>query len=480
MQTPKSSCLFAFALFLLAAVPAAGWEYSYGPAGTAEQGFRRITPSEFCPAEGRGYLAVGTLDQNSGAPDVYAVYTDLAGARVWEFSYDVEGLGLPDEGVAAVQLPGDGFMILSNSDNGGVGRIALTHIRCDGTVIWSRLYVDGLNRTGIRAFDMILTSNGDLAIAGLWFNGAGNDAYLLRVTAAGGLVWNAAYDTGGDEIFHALAEVVSINDPVYLDLVAVGRFDKGNGDLEGLVARVDGGTGNIGAAPQCIAQHGGVGSNEVYHSVTALTHPAHFGELAMTGTTSAAASGGGWLDDIWMTRGNPCALAAQSRIGNPVGGATVEEGRDLREVTGPVIGPAGGTLAVAGSTRPVLGFTQATYLHVAAGTLMPLGGSGRTFGGGSDEGFFSLAADPAGWSTAGFVLAGVTETPWTPGDPRDLYLVHYDPLSPRLGCETAWSPAGIALSWPQYELGWRRQDPTRSRAVVAPAVKHVTAQRICR
>lgn len=476
MKKAQRPFLFVLVLLsLLAAFPAAGWEYAYGPTGTADEGFRRVIPSTACPNEGRGYVAVGTLDQFSGAPDVYAVYTDPFGARVWEFGYDVQGLGFADEGIAVAELPGTGFAIVSNSDRGGVWQIALTRIRCDGTVIDSRIYYDRFSQTGLRAHDMIRTVNGDLAIAGQWERGATNDAYLLRVDAAGFLVWDAAYETGGDEIFYALTEVVDPFGSVLPDLVAVGRFDKGSGDLQGLVARVDGGTGNIGFAPQCIAQHGNDGTHEVYHSVALLTNPAYAGQLAMTGVTS----GGGWLDDIWMTRGNPCVLAAQSRIGNPVGGATVEQGNDLREIQGPILGPAGGSLAVVGSYRPVLGFTDATYLQVASGTLMPLGGTGRTFGGPADEHFFSLAEDPAGWGT-GFVLAGTTETSWTPGDPSDLYLAHYDPNALRRGCEQGWSPAGIALGWPQHALQWWRQDPTRSLTVTTPAVKYVTAQQICR
>jgi hypothetical protein len=298
----------------------------------------------------------------------------------------------------------------------------------------------------------------------------------MRTTAAGALVWNAAYEAIGDEIFHALAEVAGPDDPVYSDLVAVGRYDKGGGDLDGLVARVNGANGNIGAAPQCLAHHGSSQTNEVYHSVTALTNPAFAGQVAMTGTTS----GQGWLDDIWMTRGNPCALFAQSRIGNPGGGLTVEQGYDLREVAGPVIGPASGTLAVAGAYRPVLGFTDAAYLQVATGSLIPLAASGRIFGGTADEAFYSLAEDPVGWPQTGFVLAGLTETPWTPGDPRDLYIAHYDPLSPRRGCEQPWSPAGVSLAWPQFDLGWRRQDPAGLATVQTPAIKHLTPYRICR
>jgi hypothetical protein len=468
-------CL-SFLCSLLTAVPAAAWEYAYGPAATSEKGFRRVTPAQFCPAQGLGYVAVGTLDQRGGNPEVYAVYSNLAGAPVWEFSYDVQGLGFPDEGMAVVEQPGSGFVILSNSHDGWMWRIALTQVRCDGTVAWSKLFVDHYSRTGLRGNDLILAGNGDLAVAGLWFNGSDNDAYLLRTTGAGVLLWNAAYGTGGDELFNALTEPIGPNDPVYPDLVAVGRFDKGGGDLQGLVARVDGSNGNIGGAPHCLAQHGAADSDEIYHSVAPLQNPAYAGQLAMTGVTS----GQGWLDDVWMTRGNPCTLFAQSRIGNPAGGVTVEQGHDLREVAGPVIGPAGGTLTVAGAYRPIFGFTDAAFLQVASGTLMPLGGSGRTFGGGmADEAFFSLAEDPAGWPQGGFVLAGYTETPWTPGDPGDLYLVHHDPLSPFAFCELGWSPGGIALDWPQGKVGHRRLDPTRHTEVETPAIKHVTALRIC-
>ncbi len=139
--------------------------------------------------------------------------------------------------------------------------------------------------TGNAAFG---TAAGDFAVAGSWFNGANEDAFLMRTNAAGALIWDLTYHAGGVEAFNALTEAGPLTTQPTADIVAVGRFNKINGDLQGLVARVNGDTGAIGLAPQCLAHHGlaATNSQEVYNSVTTLTNPNFFGQFAMIGTST--------------------------------------------------------------------------------------------------------------------------------------------------------------------------------------------------
>lgn len=461
--------ILAMLFLLLAAGGAAAWEHAYGPPNSVDDGFRRVAAVN-CPPYPAGYIAVGTLDATGFDPNVYVVYTDLAGGLVWGFSYDVQGLGLADQGIAIAPLPNGangGFMILSNTRNGAWSP-ALTHISCSGRVLWSLVYPDAAFGYDLRGHDLIRTGNGDLAVAGSWWNGATEDAFLMRTTAAGVPLWNVAYEADGNESFNALTEAGPLSTSPTPDLVAVGRYNKIGARLQGLVARVDGSSGGIGPAPQCMAEHGDPASAEVYNSVLNLANNTFAGQYAMIGTTTGA----GWGDDVWLGRGDPCNLFAQSRIGAPLAPtATIERGFDLAQPIGPVIGPAGGLLAIAGTRAPLAaGPYDATFHYVATANLLPFGANGRVFGdhGNLDDAFFSLAADPAGWP-GGFVLAGRTASGLGIGDPQDLYLVHYNPPGPvQPICEKTWSPDGVALSWPQWPLAPQQQHPARYYRVDTP------------
>ncbi len=105
-------------MFLLAAGNAFAWEWAYGPPNSFEQAFRRVAPVLNCPSQGLGYIAVGTFDQFGANPEVYVVYTNLAGAPIWEMTYDVQASTYEDEGMAIVEVPG-GFVILSNTRKPG-------------------------------------------------------------------------------------------------------------------------------------------------------------------------------------------------------------------------------------------------------------------------------------------------------------------------------------------------------------------------
>lgn len=443
-------------LLLVLATGAGAWEYAYGPPASREQAFRRVSPVRYCPAP--GYIAVGTLD-NGVDSQVYVVYTDPTGGPGWESLYNAQaGVGVPDEGIALVELPSAaGFVILSNTQVGGAWTPVLTRISCSGAVLWSRAYPDQLAGNDLRGRDLIRTGvGGSFVIAGYWWNGNNEDAFLLRTNSVGTPVWNRTYDAGGFEAFHALTEAV-MPGTLAPDLVAVGRFHLPSGNLQGLVARVSGANGGIGAAPQCMAQHGLASSDEIYNSVTRLVTAPYVGEFAMVGTTTTPTT----LSDIWLSRGNPCALNAQSRIGNAVGPSTSEEGYDVIETTGPILGPPSPVLSVVGAHGPTLaGPFDAAFLQVYINNLQVAGAFGQLFGdhAGNDEVFYSLAQDPPPTLPLGtYIAAGFTETTGQPGDPRDLYLAWIDPTNQI--CDELWEPNGVILSWPSVPLKPEFREP---------------------
>lgn len=488
-----ASCLFLLAL--AGAPPASAWEWSYGPAATWDDAFRRVTPVPACGVVPAGYIAVGTQDPGTAAgnADVYVVRTDVNGdsaAGGWEATYDVQGLALRDDGMAIVPVPG-GYVFLSNSLSAtGFWRPALTRIDCLGNVVWSQIYFDITTTASQNLWgnDLIRTQTGnagfgtapgDLAVAGRWWNGGNDDAFLMRTNAAGNLIWNIAHNTGLPEVFNALAEALPVAPETTGDLVAVGRLTTTANDQQGLVARVNGNNGGIGAAPQCYQHHGGNGTAEVYNSVVRLQvfFP---GQFAFAGTTTDPTAAG-WLNDVWVTRGNTCGLLAQARFGNPGGLRTDERGHDMIEVRVPKPGVALGTLAVGGDHAAPGAAGDGALMLLTPG-LVPVFGQNRIFGdfGPNVETIFSLAEDPAGWPAPpglGYVLAGLTQTPWTPGDPQDMYLVHHNPAV--LACEKVWEPIRVTTGWPQSNLGPLPRRPARHAAVPTPRIFQLTGKRIC-
>lgn len=481
--------LLASCLGLLA-VPAMAWEWNYGPPTTLEDGYRRVHPVPSCGSSfpKPGYIAIGTQDIGGPNPDVYVVYTDVTGDSTfgWEATYDVEGLGLIDDGTAIVSVPDRGYVFLSNSLN-GVWRPALTFIDCKGNVVWSQIYPDTLAGQNLWGNDLILTQSGslaagtapgDLAVAGWWWNGANEDAFLMRTDAAGNLIWNIAHNNGGlNEAFNALTEALPLAAGQAGDLVAVGRLTTTAGDLQGLVARVNGNSGAVGPLPQCMQHHGQAGSGEIYNSVTRLQ--VNFpGQFAIVGTTRAAA----WIEDIWVTRGNSCALTAQARVGNPVAPApTQEQGNDIIEVLVPKPGTPLGSLAIAGGHTPVGGIPKAA-LTLLNPIFAPLAGRSWLYGATSPnmETFYSLAEDPNPWSIPpGYIFAGLTRGTTSSADPLDMFLVHDDNPAIADICEKSWSPVRVPTTWPQANLMPSRRFPARHIPVHTPHWYEITGKNTC-
>lgn len=439
-RPPAAFFLAAAILSPLAAPVAQAWEFAYGPPKTSEQGFRRVAPVLRCP--GGGYIAVGTLELGSANSDAYAVRTDGSGWPLWEFVYDVGKAGLADEGVA-IGEDDFGFVFLSNSRDRLGGYPALTRIGCDGQPLWSWIYRS--LEEDLTGRDLLRSVNGDWVVAGVFSQGTLEDGFLMRTDPAGTKLWDHTYQAYGREAFYAVAEATRLPGQALPDLVAVGRYSVFGGDQQGLVARVAGDTGTMLGPSHCLAHHGLPQVDEVYESVVRLRTPPAIGQIAMTGSATDEGSG---QTDIWVVHGDSCAILAQSRIG----GRGVEVGYDLREVlVGSPAVPAG-SLAIAGAHRGNLGVDAALVFLTLGPPLQVI--SGNLFGdfAAGAETFYSLAESGVGAPPApGFILAGFTESDWDGfGDPRDLYLVHYDPAGP--ACHQSWSPRNQETFAPAVQL----------------------------
>lgn len=424
----------------LAPVPVQAWQYVYGPSPDLEAANKRVAPVRSC--FGGGYIAVGSSGVGGGAnPDVFVVRTDATGARLWEERLDVNsGRRLANEGVAIAEIPrGGGFVVLSNTLEGGIWYPALTHISCYGFETWTHIYPDwrGIDVLGK---DLIRAANGDFAVAGIHAHSSEENGWLMRTDSAGNVLWEHYFRILGRQGFHALTEAERLPGQQVGDLVAVGRHASDLSRTQGLVARVRGIDGSLGFPPGCMATHGWGGSDAVYNSVIQLRTGLYAGQFAMVGT----ATDPNGLSDIWAVRADPCTIGSQSLIGDANSFAS-EEGYDLREVQAPSAGIPLGSLAIAGLfTPPGGGWTDGVLVYVSPGAPMAYVAGSRfgdfTFG---SESFSSLEETPAAPTGRGFVLAGQTTADWENiGDPSDLYLVYHDPEEPGL-CHTSWWPLVI-------------------------------------
>ncbi len=489
-RTSFASCAAVVLFTLLGAtsVLAQPTEWAYGPVNTSDQAFRRVTPVVNCP--GGGYISIGTQGQGTANPEVYLVRTNNAGAPGWERTYDIQGFGQIDEGMALAELAsGAGFTLLSNTFT-NVWNPALTQVDCNGNVLWSRFYPD-TNGLNLRAFDLIETATGDpnmgtapgdLVMAGYSFNGAANDGYLMRTTAGGVPIWDLAYDNSTaavvvSESFSALTEATPVGAQIAGDVVAVGRYlSLANNNSQGFVARVDGNTGFVGAAPQCMAHHGGAAA-ENYFSVTELQTAPNTGQFAMVGLTNTTAT----LDDIWVVKGNTCGIVAQSRIGN-AGAVTAEAALDVRELRGwaPAIAAIGDLVLTGYQGLAANGPWDAHLLFVRTANLTAI--RGFLFGdhANRNEIGVSLAQTPAfGPQPAGFVVAGLTETNWEGfGDPRDLYLVITN-AGGRTNCALPWNPPTVQIQTPWVNLVPLLRQLTLVKMPFTPSVQLATSFQVC-
>jgi hypothetical protein len=412
---------------------------------------------------GDGFVSVSTSTAaGTTNSDVYVVRTTAAGAPLWERRYDL-GPGAQDHGESiAVLAAGDGFVVAGSTQPGRAASDAfLMRLDCAGGILWLNAY-GGAWADG--AFDVIeaqsgdaafRTAAGDLVAAGFTTSPTTGltEAILFRVRPDGALVWQRRYDTAGAATqFRALTEARAIAPALTGDIVAAGSFNRATSGLgeQGLAARVNGNSGLIGAAPQCVAHYGDANTQRFEAVAELRLTTSVLGHLVFGGVNNSAATS----NDIYLVRtlANPCVPQQQQRIGDPTTGALGDEWLfGLTEVSAampsPNIAPLG-SLALTGfagdASTPAR--DNDAFLVVADPiTLIPAPGSARLYGD------FAARHD-VGVSivqhSAGFTIAGATEAdPQSVGDPLDLYLIHTDPNG-QTTCDVSWSPKYIAPTYP--------------------------------
>ena len=520
-------------LSLSSSLLAQPWEKAYGPRDSKDEGHRRVAQVTQCP--GGGYIAIGSRDVGA-VSRVYLVRTNTAGARIWEHDYDLGFDGQPDEGLALAELrDGSGFVTTGTSQRGLGWHAHVLRVSCDGGIVFSKFYYPQFTTISPRVVgndireatvgNGVDTFPGDLLVAGHLAspNGIG-DAMLLRLDAAGNLVWHRRYDTGATERFFGLTEARA-NASGGGDIIAVGDWTDG-GRSQALVLRASGNDGSLAGGDHCMAIYGDAGA-ENFQSVVELRLAPNTGALVMAGMSSSP----GQAEDVYLveTKPNPCSMIAQNTIGNEFGFTYREWATDLVEVLQPVDASLGvplGALALTGyaengdsvgaggndpngtsvgnppgaapgdgdggdpdgtsvgnppGAAPASG-GDAFLLFAKEGSLFPI--TARTYGDhrgavdfGSSLSQLRNVLGPIN-QPRGFIIAGTTLTDWGDGDPADLYLVQPNAKA-STGCEQEWFPYGAEWRWEP-----RRLDPHIDKVVTEEAVhtdghRDDTVLRIC-
>lgn len=498
-------CAAIFGMLAVTGLQAQQWQTVYGPDDDSENGMNRVAPVlGLCTSQqyggDQGYIAVGSSYlASTGTSHVYVVRTTNLGGTVWEKVYDINLDGLDDDGFSIVELAdGSGFAVTGHTVNqNGNHDIFIMKIDCLGGLVWVNTY--GTAGDIEFAYDIIETTTGDptalpiptnpgdLVVAGeiVYLEPSPNppgpiniDAYLLRVTSTGTLIWDQAYDgvaiaPGVEhwERFHALTEAGTVGTAATGDIIAVGSTDLRDGTRreQGLVVRVDGNNGSLGGTPIQNAAHygnpfGTIDPNEgdeIFTSVIELQNPAE--QDAISGVQNAVIVGysnAKTHNEIYAVKlqgGDPCSPVVERLLGDLGTSGFDDQAWCVREVDWEMSGSSVSQwdLAVTGLTDRNLIDYDAFLLTLNPGTLYPVvGGIGMLYGqsSGEDEwGRSVYPVDAIGGRTEGFILCGTNYgDPLNVGDPSDLYLIKTD----NVGSSNSTGDCEESTQWDTLTVQW--------------------------
>lgn len=386
---------------------------------------------------GSGYIAVGETF-STGAPcgpsDAYVIITDPNGAIVTTFSYDIGG---DDSATDVIEEPTGNFVICGVTDNAGVcgpsRDIFIMRIDPAGNVLGVNTFGSPDATTDETAWNLIQVADdtGDFILAGAsTFNAGGGtnrDAYLLRVSNALLLVWDAKYGGAGtfDELFFGVEQVLTDGSS---DIIAVGTTNSvAFGGYDVLMVRVDENSGGMITPLQNLAVHGGP-SNDEGRAIIEVRSGPFTGDLVVAGISLSRPLPSFNLEIVMLrTTGNPCILLASQYAGDNAEG--LDGAFDLKEDMfsvsddGDVIVTGFTDFGDFGAFLPPNAFLQ----RFSIATMLPTG-QGMWYGGNGID---------AGWSvnnvagnevqTDGYIVAGLTTSPnLIAPDPEQLYLIKTD------------------------------------------------------
>ena len=155
-------------------------------------GSRRDRGINLLQTQDGGYAIVGyTSSMDAEQEDVYLVRTDPLGDVIWSMIYGGEG---KDNGWDVLELEDGGFLIVGFTDSFGAGEMDIYLIRTDdlGNLLWERTFGGPRSEYG---WAMAPTSDGGFVLAGqsTSYGEGAEDGYLVKVNAQGEEIWSQTF-----------------------------------------------------------------------------------------------------------------------------------------------------------------------------------------------------------------------------------------------------------------------------------------------
>jgi hypothetical protein len=173
------------------------WVLKLDPSGTPEwqvvsQGAEAEGADDILEVPGTGYLVAGTTrSQGTGSNDAWLVLLDPDGQVRWQRAYGGPDAGFVDR-FRAVEPTGDGgFLAAGDHDPPSSGRDAwLVRLSSQGEIVWQKAY-DVASET-VNYF--IRTSDGNYVLAGASNpEDSGRDVWLMKVDPSGSVLWSRGF-----------------------------------------------------------------------------------------------------------------------------------------------------------------------------------------------------------------------------------------------------------------------------------------------
>jgi len=151
------------------------------------------------PTSDGGFVVAGSSGIQTVAFNVMLAKTDAAGTLEWQRSFSAHA---DSRGHAVRQLPDDGYVVVGDAGSD----FYIIRTDAEGIAIWERtIHVDDDHARAVA-----LTDDGGFVVAGWIGDGslfAEFDAALLKVNAAGDLVWQRQWDEGIDHRAYSVQNV---------------------------------------------------------------------------------------------------------------------------------------------------------------------------------------------------------------------------------------------------------------------------------
>ena len=179
-----------------------------------------------------GFIVVGGTTSFGAGSDVWVLKLNATGGVVWQKTYG----GAGDDFATSVQQTSDGaFIVAGNTNSFGAGGYDVWVLKLDptGGVVWQKTY----GGTGNDFADSVRqTTDGGYIVGGRTssFGQGLIDAWVLKLNATGGVVWQKTYGGKGDD-FASSAQQTS--DGGYI--VAGGTNSFGQGATDAWVLKLD-------------------------------------------------------------------------------------------------------------------------------------------------------------------------------------------------------------------------------------------------